>query len=325
MRREERRAEAAVSRCSPVSSSSSSSRLASTEVSGVRSSCEASATNSRWRASAPSVSARASPSDASIASSVWASSATSSSASVCGIFSDGSRVCSIRRAAAASCGDRLHRAARHGQAGQQGQEGAAEDAEGQEDLHAVCGVLHLGDRLGVLERPRARPARDRHRAGLDAPAAGLARARQRRPEVGRVRRCVAHVVVLGDDADGGAGGGGRVAEVDRSARGPHDRIAVAVRVELQPRLADDAVGAGLHLAPEVLVDLARGEHADDHGEAAEDHERQRRGAAGQPPADRQPLIRGGRSPRRGPYGGVEAPHRLPAFFAGSRRRPRSCW
>ena len=59
MRREERSAEAAASRCSPVSSSSSSSRFASTEVSGVRSSCEASATNSRWRASAPSVSARA--------------------------------------------------------------------------------------------------------------------------------------------------------------------------------------------------------------------------------------------------------------------------
>ena len=68
----------------------------------MRSSCEASATNSRWRASAPSVSARASPSEASMASSVWASSATSSSASVAGIFSVGSRDCSIRRAAAVS-------------------------------------------------------------------------------------------------------------------------------------------------------------------------------------------------------------------------------
>ena len=37
--------------CSPLSSSVSSSRLASTLVSGVRSSCEASATNSRWRSS----------------------------------------------------------------------------------------------------------------------------------------------------------------------------------------------------------------------------------------------------------------------------------
>ena len=45
IRREERSADAAASRCSPSSSISSSSRLASTEVSGVRSSCDASATN----------------------------------------------------------------------------------------------------------------------------------------------------------------------------------------------------------------------------------------------------------------------------------------
>ena len=70
IRREERSAEAAASRCSPCSVSSSSSRLASTDVSGVRSSCEASATNSRWRASVASVSARASSSACSIDSSV---------------------------------------------------------------------------------------------------------------------------------------------------------------------------------------------------------------------------------------------------------------
>ena len=49
MRREERSAESAMSRCSPASSASSSSRLARMLVSGVRSSCEASATNLRWR------------------------------------------------------------------------------------------------------------------------------------------------------------------------------------------------------------------------------------------------------------------------------------
>ena len=38
-----------------------------------------------------------------------------------------------------------------------------------------------------------------------------------------------------------------------------------------------------------VADLAVGEHADDGGEAGEDHERQRRGAAGQPPADRDRL------------------------------------
>src|SRR3712207_8341414 len=41
-------------------------------------------------------------------------------------------------------------------------------------------------------------------------------------------------------------------------------------------------------------------------EAAEDDQRQERGAAGQPPADRDPPMRGGRSPRRGSYEGVWA-------------------
>ena len=49
MRWEERSADRAASPCSPCSDSASSSRLASTLVSGVRSSCEASATNRRWR------------------------------------------------------------------------------------------------------------------------------------------------------------------------------------------------------------------------------------------------------------------------------------
>ena len=102
IRRLERSAEAAASRCSPCSVSSSSSRFASTDVSGVRSSCEASATNSRWRSSAASVSVRASSSACSIDSSVVASSATSSSASGRGIVSDGLRVRSISRAASVS-------------------------------------------------------------------------------------------------------------------------------------------------------------------------------------------------------------------------------
>ena len=57
----------------------------------------------------------------------------------------------------------------------------------------------------------------------------------------------------------------------------------------------------------------------------QDDQRQRRRAAGQTPTDRQAPIRGVRSPRRGPYGGVEARHRLRASFAGWRRTPRSCW
>ena len=169
MRREERRAEAAASRCSPSRSSSSSSRLASTEVSGVRSSCEASATNSRWRASVASVSARASSSALSIDSSVRASSATSSSASGRGIRTDGSRVRSTSRAALGQLGDRLHRAPRGGQAGQQREQGAAQHAEGQEDLHAVGGRLHVGEPPGVLDDQRAAGSRSARR-GATRPA-----------------------------------------------------------------------------------------------------------------------------------------------------------
>ena len=102
MRRDERRADAAASRGSPSSSSSSSSRLASTEVSGVRSSCEASATNSRWRCSAASVSARALSSESSMPSKVRASSATSSSDWGCGMRCEGSRVRAMERATAVS-------------------------------------------------------------------------------------------------------------------------------------------------------------------------------------------------------------------------------
>ena len=80
------------------SDSASSSRLASTLVSGVRSSCEASATNWRWRASVDSVSPRAASSSRSMPSSVRASSATSSSACGWGTPREGSRVRAISAA-----------------------------------------------------------------------------------------------------------------------------------------------------------------------------------------------------------------------------------
>ena len=71
-------------------------------VSGVRSSCEASATNSRWRFSAASRSARAASSERSISSSVLASSPTSSSTRGCGMWLEGSPVSAIVRAVAVS-------------------------------------------------------------------------------------------------------------------------------------------------------------------------------------------------------------------------------
>ncbi len=68
-------------------------------VSGVRSSCEASATNSRWRASDDSVSPRAALSSRSMSSRVWARSATSSLASEAGSVTSGLRVRATSRAA----------------------------------------------------------------------------------------------------------------------------------------------------------------------------------------------------------------------------------
>ena len=97
-------------------------------VSGVRSSCEASATNWRWRASALSVSVCASASSPSMSSSVRDRSAISSSARNRGRSTSGSRVFATRRAASRQAGDRLHRAPRDRQAGEQGERAAAEHA-----------------------------------------------------------------------------------------------------------------------------------------------------------------------------------------------------
>ena len=68
-------------------------------VSGVRSSCEASATKSRWRSSVASVSSRAAPSSRSMASKVLARSDTSSLARGLGRVMSGSRVRATSRAA----------------------------------------------------------------------------------------------------------------------------------------------------------------------------------------------------------------------------------
>ena len=78
---------------------------------------------------------------ASIASSVRASSATSSSASGRGIRTRRvARALDLARGGG-QLGDRLHRAARGGEAGQQRERGAAEHAEAEEQLHAVGGRL----------------------------------------------------------------------------------------------------------------------------------------------------------------------------------------
>ncbi len=120
-------------------------------VSGVRSSCEASATNSRWRASDDSVSPRAALSSRSISSSVWARSATSSLASEAGSLTSGSRVRATSLRGAREAGDRAHRPARDEQPAEEGQQRAAEHAEGEEQPHAGDRARHRDLGLGVLQ------------------------------------------------------------------------------------------------------------------------------------------------------------------------------
>src|SRR5436305_8632850 len=84
-------------------------------------------------------------------------------------------------------------------------------------------------------------------------------------------------------------------------------------------------GGGADLVVELPAHLPRRKNADDRGEPREDHERQSRRAASEPPANRQRPIRGERSPRRGSYVGAEALHRLQASFGDWIRTLRSCW
>ena len=229
-------------------------------------------------------------------------------------------------------GDRLHRAARRRQAGQQGERGAAEHAEAEEQLHAVGGRAHVRDPAPVLrEDAEVVPIRvrvdllvdvDLQQARLDLPAVDHVGLLARRPEVRRPSGGVEVAPGGGDDADRGVVGGRVRVQVDRILV---RRLALVV----EPRvgvvlLRLQAVGGRGDLAVEVLVDRARRQRADDHGEAEQDHQCERCGASGEAPADRLALIRGVRSPRRGPYGGVEARHRLQASFGDSRRTPRSC-
>ena len=154
MRWEERSADRAASPRSPSSTSVSSSRLARIEVSGVRSSCEASATNWRWRSRAPSVSSREASKPSSMACSVCASSATSSSAR--GL---GQRLRRVARAldvvgGRREPGDRGHRAPAQQDAAEQRQQRAAEHARAEEEADAPDGGLDVGDLARVLDDER---------------------------------------------------------------------------------------------------------------------------------------------------------------------------
>ena len=191
----------------PSSSSSSSSRLASTEVSGVRSSCEASATNSRWRASVASVSARASSSacehrlqrarqlgDLVVGLGVRDPHATG-------------RACARSRARRGQLGDRLHRAARGRQAGEQRQRGAAEHAEGRGTRFTRLAVAWTSESSRAYWSDHASAvADDRHRRAVSTRQPSISPRAARAAARSRARRAVlqpTQVVRRRDDADGG--------------------------------------------------------------------------------------------------------------------------
>ena len=132
----------------------SSSRFAWMLVSGVRSSCEASATNSRWACTICSVSERAASSWRSMSSSVRASSATSSSVSGIGIRREGSRVVATSRAAAVS--EAIGRIARPATArpASSCEGGAGEDARTEQEPDPVRGRFERVAIARVLDEDR---------------------------------------------------------------------------------------------------------------------------------------------------------------------------
>ena len=139
-----------------ASEACSSSRLARMLVSGVRSSCEASATNSRCFFIAASRSARAASSERSICSRVR------------GQLADlvvGLRLRHVARGVAGvgdlaggrgQRGDRPHRPAGDRQAGEAGEQGAAEDAGGDEEPEPVDRRVDVGECCARTGRSRSR-------------------------------------------------------------------------------------------------------------------------------------------------------------------------
>ncbi len=151
MRRDDRSADPAISASSPWSSAASSSRFARMLVSGVRSSCEASATKRRWRSSASSVSVRAWPS---------AREHLLERARQVGdlVVRYRLRQLHVRVARArdrlgrlGEPRDRRDRTPREREPGQQREHRSAEHADEQEQLDPRQRVLEVVDGLGVLE------------------------------------------------------------------------------------------------------------------------------------------------------------------------------
>ncbi len=301
IRCDERSAEPAISAASPLSrgppgrssSSWSSSRLARMLVSGVRSSCEASATNWRWRSS---VASRLAARGAELGEHLAERRRQIGDL----VVGDRPRQLGVLGIAGArdlarrlgQPGDRTHRAAGDEEAGEEGEDRPDQHPEEQEEANAVDGRVEVVGRLAVLDRGRG--AVQRPRRAVEG-AAGLERAREQRPadhavaadvadaledraELGTVLQCVDLVVGAVPDAQHGAAGGGDAEQLGVDLRSD------AVDLEL----ALEVGGGGAQLAVEARLQLALGEAADDEREGEQDRERQPAGDGGQLETDRQP-------------------------------------
>ena len=267
-------------------------------VSGVRSSCEASATNSRWRSSEASVSPRAASSSRSISSRVEARSLTSSLATGRGRRWLGSRVRATSRAARVrpAMGAMARRAtakpARKASPVPPRMPSAknrcsrlvvaSSDARGLAYCtNATAPSMGLGDRSKPLPPRSSEPANSGRATTRRSPTSLVpSTGGPRLAAPGRLGHDLAAAV---DHPDGGAAGG----------RGPqrglgHPQHRVARQLALDPEALLEVGRGGADVVVEVGLQPLLGERADHHGEQQQDHERQRGRDQRQLDLDRQP-------------------------------------
>ena len=250
-------------------------------VSGVRSSCEASATNSRWRRRADSRSERAASSESSICSQRPRQLADLVVGAGLGHVARGVAGLGDLTCGRGQRGDRPHRAAgdrhpgeagEHGRADHPGRDQQPEPADGRVDVLLVAPVLDVARDAAGLAAAQG--------DGDDAHLADFAHPGDRRTELGRVedwRRAVdRRSCISRTEASLG---------LAKSARSGSLVIRVLVIVSTICTCEASARHGALHLAVEVVAHSLRGEVADDHAEEHQDRQRQPGRDRGQPPAD----------------------------------------
>ncbi len=271
----------------PRARSASSSRLARMLVSGVRSSCEASATNSRWRSSEASVSPRAA-----LSSPQHVLERVRQVGDLVVGLGFGSVHVGVARAGdlargARQAGDRPHRAACHDQPAEQRQQRPAEHAEGEEQPHAVdrarrsrspacrtAGRRRLGPQrarrrleqpLLLAHRLDQRPRHDAVVADVDH-ALGRGRHQGARARPGRRPRLSRRSTTRTSAAAGGGAAQRLAADVELAAGVDGRRADLVLQVG----------GGGAQVVVEAGADALLGDGADHDREQAQDHERERR-------------------------------------------------